>query len=78
MNRIGLLVPAALLTVALVGCDGGMKEGMNQPEPGQSAQPPGFEDMMKKNAEKMQLKGGRPKDIPKAKPTGDEAATPAK
>lgn len=60
------LAPAvALLGLMIAGCDsGGIKEGA-PPEAPKASMTPQFEDFMKKNAEKMQMKG-KPKSAPAA------------
>jgi hypothetical protein len=67
MKRFGVLLTFAFAFSLFAGCDsGGIKEGMSDEPPPPSGQPPGFADMMGKNAKNMQLKGGRPKNTPPA------------
>lgn len=80
MQRFGYWMATILLTSALAGCDGGLKEGMSEDAAKNSTGlPAGFENQMKNMGGKMS--GGakrKPASASKpAEPAKDEAA-PAK
>ncbi len=78
MKRFATLFGSALLASVLAGCDGGgIQEGPATTGDGAATgQPDSFRKAMEQQGEKMKFKGtGRPKDVPKAKPT-DQGEAP--
>jgi hypothetical protein len=78
MKRFGAFCSAILLAFAFIGCgDDGIKEGTST-EPGlPNGQPPGFKEMMERDAKNMQLKGQKG-PTPEAKKAAAAAAAGAK
>ena len=80
MKRLGAFFSAVLLASLISGCgDEGIKEGMST-EPGlPNGQPPGFKEMMERDAKNMQLKGktGPSAESKKAKEAGAAGAAEA-
>jgi hypothetical protein len=71
MKRIGVLLLLGAFGILGAGCTGGgLEEGTAKDTTTQSAQPSGLQEEMKRNAAKMQLKGGRPKNVPPAGKSG--------
>jgi len=65
MKRFGVVLASAFVASAIAGCGGGgIKEGASTEPPPPAGQPPGFQDLMQKNAGQMKLKGARPKTPP--------------
>lgn len=75
MKRFATLFASALLACVLAGCDGGgISEGSNKEEGPATGIPDAMRQQMEKQGAKMKMQGtGRPKDIPKAKPTDETA-----
>ena len=67
MKRLGVLFSAVLVAFLISGCgDEGIKEGMST-EPGlPNGQPPGFKEMMERDAAKMKMPGKAPEESKKA------------
>lgn len=58
MKRLGALFSAVLMASLVSGCtDSGIKEGMSTEDALPTGQPPGFKEMMERDAAKMQMKG---------------------
>jgi len=69
MKRIGSLLTSALVACAIAGCGGGgIQEGVTTENATASGAPPGFKELMEKNAKDMQLKKAARKPTPKAAP----------
>jgi hypothetical protein len=69
MRRAVASLALAFAVSMIAGCGGGgIEEGISTEGATASGQPAGFEEMMRKNAENMKLKGQRPKPVPKPAP----------
>ena len=79
MKRFGSLFAAVLVASMITGCaDEGIKEGMpTEPSP-PNGQPPGFKEMMERDAAKMKLKAqhGAPEESKKAAAAAAAEKTP--
>lgn len=67
MKRFGIGLAAVFLASVIAGCDSGIKEGPSNEPATPTGQPPGFREMMEKDAKNMQLKGARPQNAPSGK-----------
>jgi len=62
MKRFGIVIASVFGASLFAGCGGGIQEGMPAKEEMTSAQPPGFQELMKQQSKKMPIKSqGSPK-----------------
>jgi hypothetical protein len=65
MNRSRILLTSAFVASLIVGCDGGLKEGVATEPPPPGGQAAEFKAEQEKNGNNMMLKNARPKNAPK-------------
>lgn len=77
MKRFATLVAPVLFASVIAGCDsGGIEEGISK-DASPTAATDSMRSIMEKDQKNMKMKGsGRPKDVPKAVPTKDDAPAP--